>query len=67
MAWNLGKLWAVPRGTPLASLPIEGESDFTPLRNWKCLSEAVFEARCQRRWKNPHFAGLDFPSFCWLV
>ena len=21
---------------------------------------------CQRRWKNPHFAGLDFPSFVWL-
>ena len=21
---------------------------------------------CQRRWKNPHFAGLEFPSFVWL-
>ncbi|MEO2006129.1 MAG: hypothetical protein ABGY41_18765 [Candidatus Poribacteria bacterium] len=21
---------------------------------------------CQRRWKNPHFAGLEIPSFVWL-
>ena len=22
---------------------------------------------CQRRWKNPHFVGLEFPSFGWCI
>ncbi len=24
-------------------------------------------ASCQRRWKNPHFVGLEFPSFGWCI
>jgi hypothetical protein len=24
-------------------------------------------AECQRRWKNPHFVGLEFPSFGWCI
>jgi DNA modification methylase len=24
-------------------------------------------AACQRRWKNPHFVGLEFPSFGWCI
>jgi hypothetical protein len=30
------------------------------------LSASSYTPSCQRRWKNPHFAGLEIPSFVWL-